>query len=242
IERDVAPASSQRANKRSHSEHQKGMTDTEMREAKKAHAQRLENRGGGASRAGLLSGQDPLMARAEGSGIGGISQDKLLELRAKRLSHKRNTIVSVGDEAADNSVDPKFLDADKAIVAQIRAKEIGICDRNTILRKENKSFNFALEYYNQVRRKEKDQARESVDGSYGKRKTRADREARQSGSSRGGTTSAAASASSTGRGGGSATGAKGGDLAGATPVIILPNVQSSLLTLYNARDFLQDGR
>lgn len=36
----------------------------------------------------------------------------------------------------------------------------------------------------QVRRKEKDQARESVDGSYGKRKTRADREARQSGSSR----------------------------------------------------------
>ena len=71
-----------------------GMTNTEMREAKKAHAQRLENRGGGASRAGLLSGQDPLMARAEGSGIGGISQDKLLELRAKRLSHKRNTIVS----------------------------------------------------------------------------------------------------------------------------------------------------
>lgn len=73
------------------------MTDTEMREAKKAHAQRLENRGGGGSRAGLLSGQDPLMARVrvEGSsGIGGISQDKLLELRAKRLSHKRNTIVS----------------------------------------------------------------------------------------------------------------------------------------------------
>ena len=25
-----------------------------------------------------------------------------------------------GDEAADNSVDPKFLDADKAIVAQVR--------------------------------------------------------------------------------------------------------------------------
>lgn len=73
------------------------MTDTEMREAKKAHAQRLENRAGGGSRAGLLSGQDTLMARARvegGSGIGGISQDKLLELRAKRLSHKRNTIVS----------------------------------------------------------------------------------------------------------------------------------------------------
>lgn len=70
------------------------MTDTELREAKKAHAQRLENRGGGSSRAGLLSGQDPLMSRVEGSGIGGISQDKLLELRAKRLSHKRNTIVS----------------------------------------------------------------------------------------------------------------------------------------------------
>lgn len=67
-----------------------------MREAKKAHAQRLENRGGGGSRAGLLSGpKDPLLAaRVESSGIGGISQDKLLELRAKRLSHKRNTIVS----------------------------------------------------------------------------------------------------------------------------------------------------
>lgn len=68
-----------------------------MREAKKAHAQRLESRGVGGSRAGLLSGPDPVMgnrARGEGSGIGGISQDKLLELRAKRLSHKRNTIVS----------------------------------------------------------------------------------------------------------------------------------------------------
>lgn len=74
------------------------MTEIEMREAKKAHAQRLENRGGvGGSRAGLLSGPDPILAnraRGEGSGIGGISQDKLLELRAKRLSHKRNTIVS----------------------------------------------------------------------------------------------------------------------------------------------------
>lgn len=77
-----------------HASSPKGMTDTELREAKKAHAQRLENRGGGSSRAGLLSGQDPLMSRVEGSGIGGISQDKLLELRAKRLSHKRNTIVS----------------------------------------------------------------------------------------------------------------------------------------------------
>ena len=67
-----------------------------MREAKKAHAQRLDNRGGGGTRAGLLSGsQDPLLAaRVENSGIDGISQDKLLELRAKRLSHKRNTIVS----------------------------------------------------------------------------------------------------------------------------------------------------
>lgn len=36
---------------------------------------------------------------------------------------------------------------------QIRSKEIGICDRNTILRKDGKSFNFALEYYNQVRPK-----------------------------------------------------------------------------------------
>lgn len=38
-------------------------------------------------------------------------------------------------------------------------------------------------FFLQVRRKEKDQARENVDG-YGKRKTRADREARQSGSGR----------------------------------------------------------
>ena len=29
-------------------------------------------------------------------------------------------VFRVGDEAADNSVDPKFLDADKAIVAQVR--------------------------------------------------------------------------------------------------------------------------
>lgn len=73
------------------------MTETEMREAKKAHAQRLESRGVGGSRAALLGGQDPslLGSRVErSSGIGGISQDKLLELRAKRLSHKRNTIVS----------------------------------------------------------------------------------------------------------------------------------------------------
>lgn len=162
---------------------------------------------------------------------------------------------------------------------QIRAKEIGVTDRNSVLRKDGKSFNFALEYYNQVaffflefveflflggrggggeneaicltiytfavvrlryvrlaalfctvsaarfdvrplvlrqqsqikvininstkheracicffcrffllytqvRRKEKDQAKESVDASYGKRKTRADREARQSASGR----------------------------------------------------------
>ena len=59
---------------------------------------------------------------------------------------------------------------------------------------------------------------------------------------RGGSTSASASGSSTGRGGGGAAGSKGGDLAGATPVIIVPNVQSSLITLYNARDFVQDGR
>lgn len=72
-----------------------GMTEIEMREAKKAHAQRLENRGGGGSRAGLLSSAgDTSKSGAKGSGIGGISQDKLLELRAKRLSHKRNTIVS----------------------------------------------------------------------------------------------------------------------------------------------------
>lgn len=70
------------------------MTETELREAKKAHALRLENRGTGGSRAGLLTGQDPLAARGAAGGIGGISQDKLLELRAKRLSHKRNTIVS----------------------------------------------------------------------------------------------------------------------------------------------------
>lgn len=30
--------------------------------------------------------------------------------------------LSVGDEAADNSVDPKFLDADKAIVAKVKAQ------------------------------------------------------------------------------------------------------------------------
>lgn len=68
-----------------------------MREAKKAHAQRLENRGVGGTRGTLLGGQDPILlgARGEGSsGIVGIPQDKLLELRAKRLSHKRNTIVS----------------------------------------------------------------------------------------------------------------------------------------------------
>ncbi|CAM9697570.1 unnamed protein product [Ectocarpus sp. 13 AM-2016] len=235
IDKTAAPASSERANKRSHNELQKGMTDTEMREAKKAHAQRLENRGGGGSRAGLLSGQDPLLSRGEGTGIGGISQDKLLELRAKRLSHKRNTIVSVGDDAADNPVDPKFLGADKMIVAKILANEMSISDRNSVLRKEGKSFRFALEYYNQVRRKEKDQARENVDG-YGKRKTRADREARQSGSGRGGTNSAAG-----GRGGSGGGAGGGGDLAGATPVIIVPTVPTSLVTLYNATDFLQDG-
>eukprot|EP00752_Nemacystus_decipiens_P001548 g1516.t1 len=241
IDKTAAMASSDRTNKRSHSEHQKGMTDTEMREAKKAHAQRLENRGGGGSRAGLLSGQDPLMARrVEGSsGIGGISQDKLLELRAKRLSHKRNTIVSVGDEAADNSVDPKFLDADKAIVAKILANEIGVADRNTVLRKEGKSFRFALEYYNQVRRKEKDQARENVDG-YGKRKTRADREARQSGSGRGAASGATAGARG-GSGGAAGGGGGGGAEPGATPIIIVPTVPTSLITLYNATDFLRDG-
>ncbi|CAN0079702.1 unnamed protein product, partial [Ectocarpus fasciculatus] len=143
--------------------------------------------------------------------------------------------VRVGDDAADNAVDPKFLGADKMIVAKILANEMSISDRNSVLRKEGKSFRFALEYYNQVRRKEKDQARENVDG-YGKRKTRADREARQSGSGRGGTNSAAGGRGGSGGGAGGA-----GDLAGATPVIIVPTVLSSLVTLYNATDFLQDG-
>ncbi|CAN0423693.1 unnamed protein product [Ascophyllum nodosum] len=236
IDKNAAPAAAERSNKRSLADHQQGMTETEMREAKKAHAQRLDNRGGGGTRAGLLSGsQDPLLAaRVENSGIDGISQDKLLELRAKRLSHKRNTIVSVGDESADTSVDPKFLDADKAIVAEIRSKEISFANRNSILRKEGKSFKFALEFYNQVRRKEKDQARESVDASYGKRKTR---EARQSSSSSRGASSSSGSAA--GRAGG---GPAEGELAGVTPVIIVPNVLSSLVTLHNVKDLLEDGR
>lgn len=44
------------------------------------------------------------------------------------------------------------------------------------------------------------------------------------------------------RGGAGPGGAKGSDLAGVTPVIIVPNVLSSLITLYNAKEFLQDGR
>ena len=35
-------------------------------------------------------------------------------------------------------------------VWQIRSKEISFANRNSILRKEGKSFKFALEFYNQV--------------------------------------------------------------------------------------------
>lgn len=53
---------------------------------------------------------------------------------------------------------------------------------------------------------------------------------------RGGTSGAAG-----GRGGEEGGGA-GGDIAGVTPVIIVPNVRDSLVTLYNAKEFLEDGR
>lgn len=60
---------------------------------------------------------------------------------------------------------------------------------------------------------------------------------------RGGTSSSAAGGRG-GSGGSAGGGGKGGggDMAGATPVIIVPTVPTSLVTLYNAKDFLQDGK
>jgi hypothetical protein len=93
-----------------------------------------------------------------------MSSDKLLELRTKRLAQKRSTfsLEAGGDDPLENDedapVDPAFLDADREIVGRITAREARVTDRNAVLRRPGKDFKFALEYYTEVRRKEKEEA------------------------------------------------------------------------------------
>ncbi|CAM9124173.1 unnamed protein product [Chrysoparadoxa australica] len=193
-----------------------GMTEQELRAAKARNAQRLAVARG---RAGLIAGGRD---KEKSALYKGLSSDKLLELRAKHLSQKRQTIVSstissdpdAGDEGA---VDPAFLAADKTVVLKIYKTEVRVQNRNGILRRQGKDFSFALRYYTEVRRKEKEMAKEKDDASYGKKRSRSSDRERHGAQPQTRRTNV-------------------------QPIIVVPSVANALITLYNAQEFLQDGR
>jgi parafibromin len=142
------------------------LTEDQLRNAKQKHAERLGGRGGSARGAGLILGSDSSATAGSAASASalGMSSDKLLELRTKRLAQKRSTfsLEAGGDDPLENDedapVDPAFLDADREIVGRITAREARVTDRNAVLRRPGKDFKFALEYYTEVRRKEKEEA------------------------------------------------------------------------------------
>jgi Paf1 complex subunit CDC73 N-terminal len=142
------------------------LTDDQLRSAKQKHAERLGGRGASARGAGLILGSDSSSAAGSAASASalGMSSDKLLELRTKRLAQKRSTfsLEAGGDDPLENDedapVDPAFLDADREIVGRITAREARVTDRNAVLRRPGKDFKFALDYYTEVRRREKEEA------------------------------------------------------------------------------------
>eukprot|EP00611_Tribonema_gayanum_P006823 TRINITY_DN16161_c0_g1_i4.p1 TRINITY_DN16161_c0_g1~~TRINITY_DN16161_c0_g1_i4.p1 ORF type:complete len:342 (-),score=81.11 TRINITY_DN16161_c0_g1_i4:17-1042(-) len=97
-----------------------GLTEDQLRDAKQRHAERL----GGPARARALIISDRMAGESEL--LEGMSSDKLLELRTKRLAQKRSTLsLGAGGELGEEeaAVDPAFLDADRQTVAHIRAMD-----------------------------------------------------------------------------------------------------------------------
>lgn len=214
-----------------------GLTEEQLRDAKLRHAEKLAGRGTG-SRAGLMR------AGVEGTDVEGMSAmsgEKLAELRAKRALQKRSTfspdlIVGIDGREDDGSVNPAFLEADREIVAKIQAKEIRVTDRNSVLRRRGKDFKFALDYYTEVRRKEKEMAKEKDDASYGKKRR----------VSVGGSGGVAGGGSVPDRGDRSShapTPSPGAAPAPTViPIIIVPNMPTAIINLHNAKEFLEEGR
>eukprot|EP00611_Tribonema_gayanum_P006824 TRINITY_DN16161_c0_g1_i5.p1 TRINITY_DN16161_c0_g1~~TRINITY_DN16161_c0_g1_i5.p1 ORF type:complete len:477 (-),score=185.16 TRINITY_DN16161_c0_g1_i5:127-1557(-) len=200
-----------------------GLTEDQLRDAKQRHAERL----GGPARARALIISDRMAGESEL--LEGMSSDKLLELRTKRLAQKRSTFsLEAGGEPGEEeaAVDPAFLDADRQMVAHIRAKEIRVLDRNSVLRRPGKDFKFAHDYYQEVRRKEKEMAKEKEDGTYGKKRSRGGGVAPDRDRS-----AAVASVS-----------ASVADPNAGPPIIVVPNLQSAVITLANAKEFFEEGR
>ncbi|CAN0073875.1 unnamed protein product, partial [Phaeothamnion confervicola] len=131
-------------------------------------------------------------------------------------------------------------------VKRICDQEICVSDRNKVLRWPGRDFSFALHYYQEVR----DAGRKTGKESRAKRKGKALKFAvyRASGGTSTPSASGGRSSSSGGGGGGGShmVGPRSGPAArqwtGAPAIIIVPNTPSSMVTLYNAKQFLSDGR
>lgn len=242
-----------------------------MQELRKRHAQQLEAAAAHGARAGILPAE---AAVRQGGEEGGLTAEKLLELRSKARLNKRQTIagvgmgeqlegaVAVGAGAPGATMDPRLEEYDREALKRLGEKEVRVADRNSVLRWPGRDFGFALNHYSEMRRHEIERESANDDGSYGKKRSRSGAGVGSGGENRdrhvplpppgtafSSVVSAAAATSSSSRGpqpGGASGGLRAAGSgkprsASAPAIIIVPNTPTAMVTLYNAKELLDEG-
>eukprot|EP00771_Trimastix_marina_P000925 gnl/Trimastix_PCT/1961.p1 GENE.gnl/Trimastix_PCT/1961~~gnl/Trimastix_PCT/1961.p1 ORF type:complete len:437 (-),score=124.99 gnl/Trimastix_PCT/1961:248-1558(-) len=204
--------------------------DAELQKSKEQLAQHLDT---STSRAAIAIVPEQMPA------LGAMSRDKIAELRAKRLARKRQTIkdVDASDEQPVEKKGGRYVELDAVVTATIRKQERTLQDRTSVLQSRKKNFKSCLQLLRTAQEREQREQHERAARHHAHAHRNDPR--RASGSQphkHAANTQHAHPTLPIKR-------THGGRQASAAfvPIIIVPAALTSLLTLYNVDDFLQNG-